>query len=92
MPALVANGGQPLRLLDRRAVRTWNATLPCGAKLEKVERDARYVLATFVLTERPGAGSCGTGVGHRARTLFLVRGDKIVQWLRASDPPSGQSS
>ena len=92
VPALVANGGQPLRLLDRSAVRTWNSTLPCGAKLEKVERDARYVLATFVLTERPGAGSCGTGVGHRARTLFLLSHGKIVQWLRATDPPPAGST
>jgi hypothetical protein len=88
IPAIAANGGQPVRLPTRRAVRFWNSSLPCGAKLESVERDARYVLATFVLTERPGKGSCGTGVGHRARTLFLVRGKKIVQWLRATDPPT----
>jgi hypothetical protein len=91
IPALAANGGQPIRLVSRQAVRFWNSSLPCGAKLESVERDARYVLATFVLTERPGKGKCGTGVGHRARTLFLVHGHKIVQWLRATDPPPKQS-
>jgi hypothetical protein len=91
IPATVANGGQPLRLVTRRAVRFFNETLPCGARLESVERDSNYVLATFVLTERPGKGQCGTGVGHRARTLFLVDGDKIVQWLRAADPPQQQS-
>ena len=91
IPAIAANGGQPIRLVSRSAVRFWNASLPCGAKLESVERDARYVLATFVLTERPGRGKCGTGVGHRARALFLLDGDKIVQWLRAPDPPAEQS-
>ena len=87
IPAVAANGGQPIRLQTRAAVRFWNSSLPCGAKLQSVRRDARYVLATFVLTERPGKGKCGTGVGHRARALFLVHGHKIVQWLRAADPP-----
>ena len=91
IPATVANGGQPIRLVTRRAVRFFNETLPCGARLESVERDSNYVLATFMLTERPGKGRCGTGVGHRARTLFLVDGDKIVQWLRAADPSSETS-
>jgi hypothetical protein len=93
VPATVANGDQPYRLLTRRAVRFWNESLPCGAKLQSVERDSNYVLATFVLTERPGRGRCGSGVGRRARTLFLLRGErKIVQWLRATDPPSGDTS
>ena len=86
IPAIASNGGQPVRLLDRRAIRFWNTSLPCGAKLESVERDSNYVLATFRLTERPGKGRCGTGVGHKARTLFLLERGKIIQWLRASDP------
>jgi hypothetical protein len=98
IPAIASNGGQPVRLLSRRAVRFWNTSLPCGAKLESVERDANYVLATFRLTERPGKGRCGSGVGAKARTLFLVRDGKIIQWLRAADPapasetPGGSSS
>ena len=37
-------------------------------------------------------GACGTGVGNKAKTLFLIRGGKIAQWLRAPDPtdPSDQ--
>jgi len=89
VPATAWNGGpSPVRLLTRSAVRFWNSSLPCGARLVGVARDSNYVLATFVLTERPGKGRCGAGVGHRARTLFLLRGDKILQWLRATDPPS----
>jgi hypothetical protein len=91
-PAIASNGGGPIRLVTPRAVRFFNDGLTCGAKLESVERDATYVLATFRLTERVGGpGSC-TGVGNRARTLFLLRDGKIVQWLRASDPPSGTTS
>ena len=86
-PAIAANGTQPFKLLTRRAVRQFNDGLACGARLESVERDKGYVLATFRLTERKGADvSCGSGVGHRARTLFLLRGGKIVQWIRATDP------
>src|SRR4051794_7449077 len=89
-PAIAANGGQPFKLLTRSAVREFNGGLTCGARLESVERDKVYVLATFVLTERKGAaGRCGPGVGNRARTLFLLRGGKIVQWIRATDPTSG---
>jgi hypothetical protein len=89
-PAIAANGNQPFKLLTRRAVRQFNDGLTCGARLESVERDQNYLLATFRLTERRGsAGSCGPGVGNRARTLFLLRDGKIVQWIRASDPPGG---
>ena len=88
-PAIAANGGQPFRLVTMRAVRQFNESLTCGAKLESAERDKTYVVATFRLTNRRGRpGACGPGVGQQARTLFLLRGGKIVQWIRAADPPS----
>jgi hypothetical protein len=94
VPAIAANGSRPFRLVTRRAVRQFNEGLTCGARLETVERDKAYVLATFRLTgrrDRPGA--CAQGVGNRARTLFLLRDGKIVQWIRAADPvPSGTTS
>ena len=92
VPSLASNGGPPIRLLTRRAVRFFNETLPCGARLLSVRREARYVLATFRLTERPGPGRCGSGAGARARTLFLVRDGRITHWLRAVDPPSQSGS
>ena len=80
-------------------MRQFNDGLTCGARLESVERDKRYVVATFRLTERKGGpGRCGAGVGNRARTLFLLRDGKIVQWIRAADPqdaadaPGGSTS
>ena len=88
VPALAANGGDPIRLLTRRAIRFFNETLPCGARLVRVRREANYVHATFVLSERPGPGSCAGGAGERAHTYFLVRGGKIVQWLRSLEDAS----
>ena len=88
-PAIAANGSQPFRLVTMRAIRQFNEGLTCGARFESAERDKVYVVATFRLTgrrDRPGA--CAQGVGHRARTIFLLRGGKIVQWIRAADPPS----
>ena len=87
-PAIAANGSQPFRLVTMRAVRQFNEGLTCGARLESAERDKNYVVATFRLTnrrDRPGA--CAQGVGQRARTIFLLREGKIVQWIRAADPP-----
>jgi hypothetical protein len=88
LPASVANGTAPIPLVTQRAVRFFNETLPCGARLEATERAERgLVVATFVLTERPGPGECGSGTGHRAYTAFLIRDGKIVQWLRVTGPP-----
>jgi hypothetical protein len=87
VPALVSNPAPVLRLLTRGAVRRFNRALPCGAELVGTERGSNtLVVATFRLTERPGRGSCGTGTGALARTAFLIRRDRIVQWLRVADP------
>jgi hypothetical protein len=89
LPASVSNGTPPVLLRTMAAVRFFNGSLPCGAKVVATERAdvAGYVIATFRLTERPGPGSCGTGAGRRARTAFLVRDGKIVEWVRVADPP-----
>jgi hypothetical protein len=89
LPASVANGTPPISLRTQRAVRFFNETLPCGARLEATERAERgFVVATFRLTERPGAGECGSGTGERAYTAFLIREGKIVQWLRVTGAPA----
>ena len=88
VPVLVADGTNPLRRLgDRNAIQDFNRGLPCGATLVGTKRgQGSFVIATFKLTERPGAGTCGTGVDHLAATAFLIEGHRIVQWLRAPDP------
>lgn len=87
VPARVSDGRPPIELTSRADVRLFNASLPCGARLERTRRvPVGFVLATFVLTERPGPGRCGDGTGERARTLFYIEDGHIVQWLRAADP------
>ncbi|MGH2978792.1 MAG: hypothetical protein ACRDLQ_04040 [Solirubrobacterales bacterium] len=85
LPSVVSNGTAPVVLRSRAQVRRFNESLPCGAVLERTYREGRYTAAVFRLTERPGAGRCGTGVGASARTAFLVRGGKIHQWRRLPD-------
>ena len=99
IPAIVANGTPPLRLTDRQEILQFNESLPCGAKLTRAQPQGRYVVATFVLTERPGAGTCGAGVGQTARTAFVIHDGHIAEWRRVAnqapaeppaEPPSTQ--
>jgi hypothetical protein len=90
VPAVYSNGAGLLKLTSADDVRQANAELPCGAKVESTRRDPNdrdFVVTTFVLTERPGPGTCGQATGQRARTTFLIRHHKIVEWLRLPDPP-----
>jgi hypothetical protein len=86
LPAVISNGGPAYRLTKRKQVRVFNRTLPCGAKFKKAVDTGAYVVATLVLTERPGRGKCGSGVGGEAYTAFLIRRHKIVQWRRVVKP------
>jgi hypothetical protein len=92
IPTVVANPGPRFQLGTRAEVKFFNRTLPCGGRLVDSELRGRYVIATFVLTERPGGSGCGTGVGARAQTAFLIRGHRIVEWLRVLDNESSDSS
>jgi hypothetical protein len=85
LPSLVQNGTPPLRLTTRREVESFNRSLPCGAKLTQAVAVDRFTIATFELTERPGPGECGNGVGETAKTAFVVRKGLITQWRRVID-------
>ncbi len=89
VPSTVQNGGPLLRLGSPGAVRAFNLALPCGAKVLRTQNLHGYLLAEFVLTERKGTGGgqCGSGVGGKASTAFLVRDGKIVQWRRIPGLP-----
>jgi hypothetical protein len=89
VPSTVQNGGPLLRLGSTGAVRAFNLALPCGARVVRSQRLRGYTLAEFVLTERkgPGGGQCGSGVGGKASTAFLIRDGKIVQWRRIPGLP-----
>jgi hypothetical protein len=86
IPSFVSNGTAPIKLTSREDVRFFNRTLPCGAKVLRVEDTGAYLVARFRLTERPGPGVCGAGVGGEASTAFLIRHRHIVQWRRVAEP------
>ena len=88
LPSVVANGTPPIILRTRADARRFNEELPCGARLLRTSSAAGYTTAVFRLTERPGPGTCGTGTGMTARTTFVVRHGKILEWRRVADAPS----
>ncbi len=96
IPSVFYSGsGAPLYLRSLRQVETINAALPCGAKLLSARVRGRYVNALFRLTNRRGPGGaagCGSGTGQTARTNFLIRDGRIVEWLRAPDQPGDNGS
>jgi hypothetical protein len=85
IPAVVQNGIPALRLTDRREIVGFNESLPCGAELTRAEMKGRFTIATFKLTERPGPGTCGPGVGETARTAFVIHDGRITEWRRVAD-------
>jgi hypothetical protein len=87
IPSVVQNGTPALTLTDRRDVEAFNRSLPCGAKLTEATSSGRFTVATFELTERPGPGECGDGVGETAKTAFVIHDDLITEWRRVVDAP-----
>jgi hypothetical protein len=92
LPSVVQNGTPPLQLSTREEVEAFNRSLPCGAKLTEAVAVDRFTIATFELTERPGAGECGSGVGETAKTAFVVRRGLITQWRRVVDTDQGTTT
>jgi hypothetical protein len=90
IPSVVQNGTAPLRLTNRPQVEIFNQSLPCGARLTAASMSGKYTIATFVLTERPGPGECGDGVGEAAKTAFVINDGHITEWRRVVDTePTG---
>jgi hypothetical protein len=85
IPSVVQNGTPPLTLSDRGQVEAFNRSLPCGAELTAAVSSGRFTIATFKLTERPGPGRCGGGVGDMAKTAFVIHSGRITEWRRVVD-------
>ena len=92
LPSLAQNGTPPLELDSREDVVRFNDALPCGAELVSAEEEGRFTIATFELTERPGEGECGEGVGNTARTAFVIEDGLITEWIRAPGEPQLEPS
>jgi hypothetical protein len=90
LPTVVQNGTPPLTLTQRREVVAFNQSLPCGARLTRAETHGRFTIATFVLTERPGPGECGAGVGNTAETAFVIDNGHITEWRRVVETQPSQ--
>lgn len=92
VPSRVANGDNPVRLRTRAAILEFQRSLPCGAELLDTEPAPQgFLIATFRLTDRPG-GTCGSGSGNTARTAVRVRDERITDWLRIEDLPTGPTT
>jgi hypothetical protein len=78
-------GDPAQRITQRRQAVVFQTILPCGARLISARVEGRYVNALFLLTDRPGA-TCDAP-GATARTAFLIRRGKIVEWRRRPDEP-----
>jgi limonene-1,2-epoxide hydrolase len=90
IPSIAENGPILVRIESLEAARRFNRSLPCGAELVGAETAGDFTTATFRLTERPGAGTCGSGTGETAATAFVIERGKIVEWRRVDlleEPP-----
>ncbi|HWF25447.1 MAG TPA: hypothetical protein VG275_08370 [Solirubrobacteraceae bacterium] len=88
LPSEFVNGpGDTFTIRTKAQARAVNAGLPCGAQLISTTVRGRVVSALFRLTNRLGSNAdCGLGTGQLARTNFIIRGGRIVDWIRAPDP------
>jgi hypothetical protein len=81
----VAQNGLLYPIEDFDDARRFNASLPCGGELVEARDQGAFVVATFELRERPGAGTCGDGTGETATTAFVIEDGRIVEWRRVFD-------
>jgi hypothetical protein len=82
LPSVAQNGTPPIPIETHGQAVLFNEALPCGAELVEAEEEGEFVIATFELSERPGEGECGAGVGEEAKTAFVIEDGKIVEWRR----------
>ena len=96
IPSVAENGPLLLHIDSIDEARRFNESLPCGARLVRAQTQGQFTTATFRLTERPGSGICGPGTGEVAKTSFVIRDGKIVEWRRVgaggSEPTPSQSA
>jgi hypothetical protein len=91
--AVAANGTTPAQLRSPAAVLAFNRSLPCGPQVTALEPSAHgFVIATFRLTERPGAGTCGKDAGQTAHVALRIRDRLIVDWIRLPDQPAAPAT
>jgi limonene-1,2-epoxide hydrolase len=90
IPSVAENPPLLVHIRNLDDARRFNESLPCGARLVRAETQGQFTTATFRLTERPGPGTCGPGTGSAAKTSFVIRDGKIVEWRRIGTGGGGQ--
>ena len=86
---VVVQQSEAVRLRTRAQVRQFNASLPCGARLESVAREGGYVVGTFRLTERPGR-RCDAP-GEDAKVAFRFEDGRFTEWRQLPErAPDGE--
>jgi hypothetical protein len=90
LPAVVANGFDPVKISTRQEARQFNKLLPCGAVVEKLQRQVHHlVLTTFKLVNRTGPGAHPCGGGATAQSALRIEHGRITQWYRVPEQDSG---
>ena len=82
-PPVIWSQTETVELSSPEQVLAYNKRLPCGARLEDVQSDGRYLVATVRLRQRPGA-RC-RDVGELLRVAFVVRGGKFTELRQVPD-------
>ena len=89
----VAQNGPTVRIHDLADAKLFNSSLPCGASLVEATTEGEFTIATFRLTERPGAGVCDAAAEAEAQTAFMIEDGKITEWRRVlSDGDGGEQA
>jgi hypothetical protein len=84
LPAIVAQS-DTMQLATREDARTFNAGLPCGARLLAVQHNGRFIIGTFRLTERPGQVCQASG--QLVRVAFVILSRHFTEWREIPDTP-----
>ena len=93
LPAIVANGFDPVQISTRKEARQFNKLLPCGAVVTKLERQVHHlVLTTFRLVNRTGPGAHPCGGGAKAQSALRVEHGLITQWYRVPEEQAGSGA
>jgi hypothetical protein len=83
--AIVIQAGLALRLPDHAAAVSWNASLPCSGAISAIQVTDGFVVAVFVLGDRP-TSTCDAAPGTLAAAAFLIENGKIAVWEQVPVP------
>ena len=79
----IIDQGRPFRLGDAAAARSFNASLPCRARLTEVEDEpGPKALASFILSTGPG-GPCD----GRVQVRVTIHDGRFTEWRQLPEAP-----